>query len=194
MSWRLEKTIKWKWNRKVYVLHYQYERVQYHATNFMKKKKDESLWSIKNHTFKGKHRESTIKGPPDMPNQGTELYERVQYYATNLIKKKKDEGLWSSPCETALWWYSIVTKSTTLWTGIGLQSPFVIMSTLTFSIILKFSFSNSFVNEFVLISRGKCHLKPMIMRLSAQSISMSGCSLSSLKRLLKYSRCREAPL
>ena len=54
-------------------------------------------YCIKNHTFKGKHRESTIKGPPDMPNQGTELYERVQYHATNFIKKKKDESLWSSP-------------------------------------------------------------------------------------------------
>ena len=50
------------------------------------------------------------------------------------------------------WWYSIVTKSTTLWTGINLQSPFVIVCASTFFIILKFSFSNSFVIEFVLIS------------------------------------------
>ena len=44
---------------------------------------------IENHTFKGKHRESTITGPPDMPNQGTELYERVQHHATNFMKKEK---------------------------------------------------------------------------------------------------------
>ena len=41
---------------------------------------------LKNHTLKGKHRESTRMGPPDMPDQGAELYEKEQYHATNTKK------------------------------------------------------------------------------------------------------------
>ena len=37
-------------------------------------------------------------GPPDMPNQGTELYERVQHHATNFMKKEKG----SEPLELSL--------------------------------------------------------------------------------------------